>query len=65
MYRVIELVKTGKNIQLLCISRASSRAYFNKAVLLEWKGGKIVDSVLLPDHFSKTKYLESIHRELG
>ena len=48
MYRVIELVATGKNVCLMSVSRASSRYYANRAVWLEWKNGAIVDYKTVP-----------------
>lgn len=65
MYRVIELVAMGKNVQLLSVNRASSRSYAHRVVLLEWNGGKITYFQTNPSKIDRPEILKRIQDALS
>lgn len=64
IYRIMELVRTGKRVGLFTINRATSRHYTYRTAWLQWENGKISAHKLIPNELSKNDISEQIRKEL-
>lgn len=57
IYRIMELVHQGKDVDLLTIQRATNRVYKYKTCFLQWRNGKLIHIAKTNDNDRKN-YLE-------
>lgn len=59
IYRVMELVAAGKDVDLFTIQRATNRVYKHKTCFLRWKNGALTDLITTNDS-ARTWYLKNM-----